>query len=176
MTNRWAWIPLVTLLAGACDGCKAPGPRQLVCEPIAYYEVLNPEQGASKAPFSIERLGPELESEQIRGKPDILWFPRKDRVRITWDMGGDFIPTANFIYSPGEGLARNVRYPKKVFPMKLFSDSKPERVRFGFRSEVCRKPREDGGYRNCTRTDNELFLVADMTCTWELYDPDGEIE
>ncbi len=88
----WAWIPLVTLLAGGCDGCKAPGPRERVCEPIAYYEVLNSEQGAGKAPFSIERLGPELKSEQVQRKPDFLSFPRKDRVTAGWDMGGIFIP------------------------------------------------------------------------------------
>ena len=58
----------------------------------------------------------------------------------------------------------------------MFSDTKPERVRFGFRSEVCRKPSGDGSYRGCTPTENELFLVADMTCTWELSDPDEELE
>ena len=168
LDHSWAWIPLVTLLAVGCDGCKAPGPRVLVCEPIAYYEVLNPEQGAGKAPFSIERLGPQV--KDVKFSINHLEFTGENRVTTYWSRG-HFYGMTDFIYSPDGGLVRAVEDPDIVRPMKLFSDGKSERVRFGFRSQVCRKPLKRGGVWDCDLTENELFLVADMTCRWELVDP-----
>ena len=164
----WAWIPLVTLLAGGCDGCKAPGPRQLLCKSVAYYEVLSPEQGAGKAPFSIERLGPQVKDMEF--SMDGLEFTGENRVTADWTIG-DFYGWTDFFYSPEEGLVRDIEDAGIVYPMKLFSDGKSERVRFGFRSKVCRKPLRGGEPWNCDLTENELFLVADMTCRWELIDP-----
>jgi hypothetical protein len=37
-------------------------------------------------------------------------------------------------------------------------------VWLGFRSSVCLEPDEYGGYAFCKFTDDELFLIVDMTC------------
>ena len=165
LSRWWIWIALVPLLASGCKGCslgKAPPPVELVCKSIAYHEVLDPEQGAGAAPFSIEQTGPKLEVEQLKLRPDLLVFLSETRVSVDWANFSKY-RASEAIYSPEEGLARSTR-TDAVFPMKRFSDGKLERVRFGFRSKVCLKPDGRGSYYDCTPTENELFLVADMTC------------
>jgi hypothetical protein len=102
--------------------------------------------------------------------PDMLVFTGENHVTIGWSLS-DFSFDTDAIYSPEEGLVRDVDAPDHVYPMKRFFDGKSERARFGFRSTVCRKPVKWGEYWNCDLTENELFLVADMTCSWELIDP-----
>ena len=165
LSSWWTWILLLPLLASGCKGChlgKAPAPFEFVCKSIAYYEVLDPEQGAGAAPFSIEQFGPKLEVEQMKLRPDLLVFLSETRVSVDWANFSKY-RASEAIYSPEEGLARSTR-PAAVVPTKRFSDGKLERVRFGFRSKVCFEPDERGSYYDCTPAENELFLVADMTC------------
>jgi hypothetical protein len=157
-----AWV-----IVSGCNGCKGPGPRELVCRSVAYYEVLNPEQGTGKALFSIERLGREVKG--ISRYPDLLVF-RDNRVMIGW-MLSDVGLTSDATYSPDEGLLRDVEEPDFVLPVKRFSDGKSERARLGFRSTVCREPNEHGSNYGCALTENELVLATDMTCRWELINP-----
>jgi hypothetical protein len=132
-----------------------------VCEPQSYFQVLQPEEGAGAAPFSIERLGPEMKSAYLAADlPGILTLKSNNRVSMSW-RGGDFIVGSKLIFSPSEGLARDVQDPKYVYPMKRFSDGASERVRFGFRSPTCSTPRRFGF---CDERDDNLFLAAEMTC------------
>src|SRR5512140_3739062 len=130
--SRWrTWILLVPLIAVGCYGeCKRRPAREFVCQTIAYHEVLNPEQGAGEAPFSIERLGPELKEAQIKQRPYRLTFLSETRLSVIWGLGGDF-REAKATFSPEEGLARSFRDSDIVYPMKRFSDGKLERVRDG---------------------------------------------
>lgn len=48
--------------------------------------------------------------------------------------------------------------------MKRFREGWSERVRFGFRSNVCLSRDEFWTYLFCPHSKDELFLVADMTC------------
>lgn len=154
VTRRWGWVSLIPLLAGACK------PRPLVCDAVGFFQVLQPQEGAGAAPFSIERLGPEVKRLSVAKVPDILSLKRNNRVSISWGPG-DFIETSNLIFSPSEGLAWNVENPKDVYPMRRFSDGKSERVRFGFRAPPCR-PRP--AFAECTPVGDPLFLAAEMTC------------
>ena len=154
VSPRWAWISLVPVLACACK------PRDLVCEDGAYFQVLQPEEGAGAAPFSIERLGPKLGAADLPSPPGILTLARNNRVIISWDSGDLFLES-KLIFSPGEGIARNVNNLDDVYPMRRFSVGASERVRFGFRSPTCRTPRRFG---ICAMRDDNLFLAAEWTC------------
>ena len=151
---RWGWISLIPFLAG---GCK---PRDLVCDEASYFQVLRPEEGAGVAPFSIERLGPTLRSADLPKVPAIIRLRSNNRVRVGWESD-DFARDSDLIFSPPEGLARNVKDPNDVYPMRRFSVGASERVRFGFRSPSCRVPMEFG---YCPTRDDNLFLVAELTC------------
>ena len=155
VSKWWAWVQLVSLLAG---GCK---PREWICEPIAYLEVVEPERAAGAAPFSIERLGREVDGLQT--VPTHVTLKGDNRVYVGW-MAYDFSYGSNMIYSPAEGFARDVDDPQDVHPMKRFNDGKRERVRFGFRSAACLGPDKYGSYVFCKYGKDELFLAADMTC------------
>ena len=171
MRSSFAWIPLVPLIAVGCFGeCKRRPAREFACKTVAYHEALNPEQGAGEAPFSIERLGPKLKQGQVQLMPIRLRFVSETRVIVTWQWRSNF-RDSKATYSPEEGVARSFRDSDIVYPMKRFSDGKLEHVHFGFRSTVCPKPNDQGTYYyKCQLTENELFIVADMTCRWELID------
>lgn len=152
---RRTGLALVSLLA-----CRCP-PRELMCKPIAFYEVIEPGRGAGAAPFSIERLGRKV--EWVQPKVDFVTLKNDNRMYVGWslldfDVGGDMI------YSPAEGLARDVENPELVYPMKRFKKGWTEHVRFGFRSSVCPEPDKSGSYVFCQYAKDEWFLVADMTC------------
>lgn len=151
---RWACVLLTALVAGACK------PRDLVCDKASYFQVLQPEEGAGAAPFSIERLGPKLRSADLPKVPGILELKSNNRVRVGWESD-DFARDSDLIFSPSEGLARNVKDPSDVYPMRRFPDGASERVRFGFRSPSCRVPRK---YGYCPPRDDNLFLVAELIC------------
>jgi hypothetical protein len=170
MSRRWTRLLLVPLLAAGCFGeCKRRPAREFSCKTIAYYEALNPEQDAGEAPFSIERLGPKLEEGQVQRRPLWLRFYNETRIFVTWQLSGHDFQEAKATYSPEEGLARSFRNSDIVYPMKRFSDGKLEHVHFGFRSKVCPKPNDQGTYYyKCQLTENELFIVADMTCQWDI--------
>ena len=61
VSRLWAWVSLVPLLAGACK------PHDVVCKTERVFQALKPEEGAGVAPFSIERLGPEVKRCGARG-------------------------------------------------------------------------------------------------------------
>ena len=151
---QWAWVSLIPFLAGACK------PSPLVCDPVAYFQVLQPQEGAGAAPFSIERLGPEVKRLSVAKVPDILSLKRNNRVSVSWGPG-HYVVSSDLIFSPSEGLARDVRNPKDVYPMKRFSEGASERVRFGFRAPPCR-PRSV--IAECTPVGDPLYLAAEMTC------------
>lgn len=162
----WTWVVLASLLTGCCKSQKAQEPRELVCEPIAFFEVLEPERDAGAAPFSIERFGPEVKGGF--NSLEFVDFKDDNHVQVTWNIGTDLIieSSEDLVYSPVDGLARDVDQPQNVHPMRRFFDGKSERVRFGFRSTICRQPGMDGLYVFCKHTEEELFLVADMYCRW----------
>ncbi len=101
--------------------------------------------------------------------PDVLILKNDNRVFVGW-MFNDFGVPADMIYSPTEGLARDVEDPKLVNPMKRFKEGWTEHVRFGFRSSVCLEPDKSGSYVSCQYAKGEWFLVADMTCQSVLAD------
>ncbi len=151
---RWACVLLTAFLADACK------PRDLVCDRASYFQVLQPEEGAGVAPFSIERLGPKLRDIDLPKVPGVLELHINNRVRVGWESD-DFARDSDLIFSPSEGVARNVKDPIEVYPMRHFSDGASERVRLGFRSPSCRVPREFG---YCPTKDDDLFLVAELIC------------
>jgi hypothetical protein len=139
-------------------GCK---PRELLCKPVAYYEVLEPERGAGAAPFNIERLGRKIEGSLT--KIDYITLAKDNHMHVGWsahDFGGEYEMT----FSPAEGLARGIKNHEPTHPMKRLREGWSDRVRFGFRSNVCLSRDEFGTYLLCPRSKDELFLVADMTC------------
>lgn len=165
---RWTWVVLAPLLAGCCRSRESSDPRELVCQPIAMFEVLEPERDAGAAPFNIERFGPEVNAAAVYIPPAYIGFSDGNIARVEWDTGTDFVmsTTQDFVYSPAEGLARNANDPSDVYPMRRFFDGKSERVWFGFRSSICREPGAYDDWVFCKRTKEKLFLVADMYCRW----------
>jgi hypothetical protein len=151
---RWAWVSLIPFLAGAC---KSP---TLECDPVSYFQVLQPQEGAGVAPFSIERPGPEVKRYSVARVPGILTLKSNNRVNVSWRQGDSF-ESSDLIFSPSEDLARDVKNPEDVYPMRRFSDGKSERVRFGFRAPPCR-PRP--AFAECTPVGDPLYLAAEMTC------------
>jgi hypothetical protein len=127
---------------------------------VAYFEVLQPQEGAGVAPFSIERLGPEVKRVSVEHVPGALELKSHNRVRVGWETVG-FLPYSDLIFSPSEGLARDVQDPQHVYPMRRYSVGASERVRFGFRSHACRSPRQFGV---CDMVGDALFLAAEMQC------------
>ena len=91
-----------------------------------------------------------------------LTLKSDNRARAWWTSLGHISRRNNLIFSPDEGLARNVKHPDDVYPMRRFSDGASERVRFGFRSTTCRDPGRSSAF--CEFGEEELFLVAEMTC------------
>jgi hypothetical protein len=154
VSRQWAWVSFIPLLAGACK------PRPLVCDAVGFFQVLQPQEGAGVAPFSIERLGPEVKRLSVAKVPDILSLRSNNRVNVSWGPG-DFVETSDLIFSPSEGLARDVQNPENVYPMRRFSDGTSERVRFGFRAPPCRPRR---AFAECTPVGDPLYLAAEMTC------------
>jgi len=152
----WAGIALAPFLAGACK------PHDLVCENGSYFQLLQPEEGAGVAPFSIERLGPEVKRSELASVPYALTLKSDNRVRVDWKSIGHILGHNDLIFSPAEGLARNVNRPNDVYPMRRVSDGASERVRFGFRSAACRVPGK--GIAFCQLGDDDLFLAAEATC------------
>src|SRR5512146_807455 len=104
---RWAWVSLIPLLAGACK------PRDVMCEEGSYFQVLQPQEGAGAAPFSIERLGPKMKSADLDQVPGYLILKGNNRVSVSWDSG-DFVGGTELIFSPSEGLARDPKHPDDV--------------------------------------------------------------
>lgn len=151
---RWVWVSLIPLLAGACK------PRPLVCESVGYFQVLQPQEGTGVAPFSIERLGPEVKRLSVGQVPSFLTLKSNNRVVVSWEVV-DFLPISELIFSPSEGLARDVKNPDDVYPMRRFSEGTSERVRLGFRAPPCR-PRP--AFAECTPVGDPLYLAAEMTC------------
>ncbi len=137
---RWIGVALVSLLA-----CRCP-PRELLCKPVAYYEVVEPERGAGAAPFSIERLGRKV--DWVPRRPDVLTLKNDNRMFVGWTIR-DLSAPSDMIYSPTEGLAREVEHAELVYPMKRFKDGWTEHVRFGFRSSVCLSRDQFGTYLFC---------------------------
>lgn len=154
ISSRWAWVPLILFLAGACK------PPALECDPVSYFQVLEPQEGTGAAPFSIERLGPEVKPVTVQKVPGILVLKKNNRVRVSW-RELDFFESSDLVFSPSEGLARDVRNPEDVYPMRRFSDGGTDRVRFGFRAPPCR-PRL--AFAECTSVGAPLYLAAEMTC------------
>jgi hypothetical protein len=132
-----------------------------MCEPVAYHEVLEPERGAGAAPFSVERLGRKVEGVDF--EPVSLTLKNDNRVVVDW-MLSDWGFDSHLIYSPAEGLARDVENSKLVYPMKRLKDGWSEHVRFGFRSTICLGRDPFGAFVFCQHSKEALFLVADMTC------------
>lgn len=164
VSRWWIWVPFLFLLAG---GCKPREPRELRCVPSAIFEALEPKQEAGAAPFSIERLGPRVESDVVEDTLDHIILTDGKNGSVTWMFMSHFSIVIDIAYSPTEGLARRVDLPEEVYPMKRFIDGKSERVRFGYRSKVCLQLGKDGPYVYCKGgkySEDERFLVADMTC------------
>jgi len=157
VSRWWAGILLVLSLAG---GCK---PRDLVCETKAVFQVSSPEQGTGTAPFSIERLGPEVKLGMLHDLPEFITLKGDNHAETEWVHLGHIAGSSELIFSPAEGLARNIRNPNDVYPMRRFPDSSTERLRFGFRSRTCRDPKAWGA-SFCVFGEEELYLIADMTC------------
>ena len=126
------------------------------------FQALNPDQGAGAAPFSIERLGPEVERTVLERVPGALTLTSDNRATAWWTVLGHVHDYNDLILSPAEGLARNGDDPGDVYPMRRFPDGASERVRFGFRSTACRDPGKRSGL--CVFGNDRLFLVAEMTC------------
>jgi hypothetical protein len=154
--RRWVCLALVTLLASACK------PHPLLCVTQAVFQPLNPEQDVGAAPFNIDRLGPAVKAGILHNVPDGITLTGRHRARVHWSLLGHIYGYGDLIYSPDEGLARNIDDPKRVYPMRRFSDGTSERVRFGFRSTACRDPTQ--GTVSCEFGKEQLFLVAEMTC------------
>ena len=159
---RWVLCPALWLL-----GTSACKPREVVCESRAFYQVLSPEQGAGGTPSSIERLGPEVKRGNIEEVPIFLTFTGGYRARAEWMSLGHIPSYAELLYSPGEGLARNVNAPRDVYPMRRLGAGESEHVWFGFRSAVCSSTdgRADNWPCRYEKEKGKLFLVADMACT-----------
>ena len=154
--SRW-WLGLSGLALLALAGCK---PRQ-VCESQEFFEVLEPMREPGAAPFSIDRPGRKVPRKTLAELPTYLSFLDENHARTGWISFGHISSYAEFSYSPAEGLARNLKDPADVFPMKRLVDASPERVWLGFRSSVCLGA--GGGPCQASSAD-ELFLVADMVC------------
>ena len=145
------------MLGGGCNK-----PPNLVCRPAAFYQVLDPNQGAGAARLNIERLGPEVKETRIFRIPTSITLKSNKYGRVFWG-GGDFNFWTDLIYSPVEGLARNVDDPSDATPMRRFSDGMSEHVRFVFLATLCR----NGGERRwgmCELDEHQVFMVADMNC------------
>lgn len=146
---------LLALLAFAA--CK---PREVVCESRAFFRAAEPQRGAGAAPFSIDRLGPEVKGAALKEVPLFFVFVDGNRGRLEW-MHADLVSSSPVLYSPEEGLARNPDAAQQVFPMKRLAEGSSERVRLGFRSRACLG--EDAG-PCATYGQEELYVVADMPC------------
>lgn len=156
LSRWWVWVSLIPVLAG---GCK---PRDLVCETKAVFQALNPGQGAGSAPFSIERLGPEVKVRMLERQPLFITLKGDNHGDVEWLLLGHIDAGSDVIYSPAEGLVRDIKHPEHVHPMKRLPGGATERVWLGFRSAVCPDPQGSASF--CKFGDEELYLVADMTC------------
>ena len=152
--GRWSWIPLVLLLASACES------RDLVCEQARYFQVLKPDFLVRAAPFSIERLGAEVKSTDLERVPDALRLKSGNRVVVDWKSHGRVIGHSDLIFSPDDELAKSTSpdTPEDVYPMRHSPRRAIERVRFGFRALKCPDP------DSCTKATEPLLLAAEMAC------------
>lgn len=158
VSHWWTWVPLIPLLA---TGCK---PRDMMCEPEAYFKVLEPEQGAGAAPFNIERPGPAVKGYMMKIVPTGVTLTGDNRARTHWLLLGHIYSYGDVIYSPAEGLARGIDDPEIVYPMRRLSNGSSTRVRLGFRAAICRDPDYAGGVPCHEYSKDEAFFVADMGC------------
>lgn len=161
LTRHWvAWPGLVMVLA--VSGCK---PRELVCRPEAFFQVITPERGTGTEPFSIEQVGPGVKGVALEAKPTFLALAAGNRGRTEWLFRGHIWGQIDILYSQDEGLARNADDARQVFPLERVAASSTERVHLGFRSQVCLDIGESAGEVPCRNYGVEqLFLVADMPC------------
>lgn len=151
----WAWpLLLATFAGGACK------PREKVCETEKFFRVLQPPPDAGM-PFSIDPLGPELTGYVVIDKPVVLVFKDHDRVRLEW-FYIDHETYGSIIYSEKEGLARHASGEGPVYPMRRLTGLFSERIHFGFRSFSC-----PGTEFLDPCPQEEIYLVADMRCTWQ---------
>jgi hypothetical protein len=141
------------LLVGACES------RDLLCEDAVYFQVLQPDEGGGTAPFSIERLGPEVKSSDFDGVPAALRLTSRNRAVVDWESYGLIVGSSNLIFWPIDGFAQNA-HPDidDFYPMKHFTDGALERVRFGFRPHWCPDPDA------CLTTKPRLYVAAELTC------------
>ena len=154
----WIWGALAApLLAGACK------PRDLGCLTTAVFQPQNPEQGAGAAPFNIDRPGPQVRRHVLHHVADGITLRSDNSARLDWMILGHIYGYADLLYSPAEGLARNVDDPERVYPMRRFSAGGKDLVWFGFESTTCRDP--NWGTYACVFGEEELTLVAVMICS-----------
>ncbi len=157
-TRRAVLEGAVLALAGgvAASACES---RDLVCEHGTYFQVLKPEEGGGNAPFSVERLGPEMKSSDLDGVPAALRLKSRNRVIVDWESYGHVSGHSNLIFWPLDGFAQN-EHPDidDYYPMLRFSDGALERVRFGFRPFWCPDPDA------CITTKERLYVAAELTC------------
>jgi len=162
--SRWAWPALLAL--AVLPACRR---SEVECETRAFFRLVEPERKTGAAPFSIDRLGPEVK-ESLSIRPYYVTLKEGNHAEVGW-MGFDLGLDVDYIYSPEEGVARNALNADDVLPMKRLSD---ERLLVGFRSLIC----VDGIARSHYCMDDryskeELPFAADMTCRrpWVWEDP-----
>lgn len=86
-------------------------------------------------------------------------------VRSEWLSSGHVASYASLVYSPGEALARGVKNPADVYPMKRLTDGPSERVRLGFRSSICMDAEAVPGNGPCREYSQQQHrFIADMLC------------
>lgn len=152
----WSWLALGPLLAGACKS------RDLGCDTTAIFQALNREQDAGAAPFNIDRPGPEVRRHRLHNVPDGMTLRSDNSARLDWTILGHIYRRTDLLYSPAEGVAREVDDPTAVYPMRRFSEAGKELAWFGFWSTACRDPNR--GTVACEFGEEKLTLVAVMIC------------
>lgn len=160
MKARQHWLLFATMLG--LMGCK---PRPLECEAEKYFQVADPQQSAGEETFDIDRLGPEVPRARLFSMPLFMTLSGGTHVRSEWLSSGHVASYASLVYSPREALARGVKNPADVYPMKRLTGGPSERVRLGFRSSICVDTEASQVNGSCREYGQQQHLfIADMLC------------
>ena len=88
-------------------------------------------------------------------------------MRVEWTSFGHVASSTEARYSPEEGTARSIKYPRQVLSLWRFTDGSSERVWLGFTTALCIDPEALAGRARCSKYGPEEWLIADMTCRRE---------
>ena len=160
-TGGWCLRLAFVLLLLA--GCK---PRPLVCEPPRVFRVTLATRTDGGAAEGTRQLGPEVALTHLATYPGLVVFLEGKRVQVSW-VFEDFGTYSEAVYSPEEGVAREVDAPHTVWPLQRFSNGATERVWLDFRAPVCIDPEALAGRAPCRKYGPEELLIADMPCRRE---------